>query len=109
MANPITKIKAVKDFVEDILKNYPQARESDNYLSAVVWHKQVRATTQGDVTFENFLTMYSNSLLASSDQSKMPKKCSNSSYSEVRYDTGLSNSATSRSQCCCILFDNVFK
>ena len=67
MANPITKIKAVKDFVEDILKNYPQARESDNYLSAVVWHKQVRATTQGDVTFENFLTMYSNSLLASSD------------------------------------------
>lgn len=67
MANPITKIKAVKDFVEDILKNYPQARESDNYLSAVVWHKQVRATTQGDVTFENFLTMYSNGLLASSD------------------------------------------
>jgi len=67
MANPITKIKAVKDFVEDILNNYPQARESDNYLSAVVWHKQVRATTQGDVTFENFLTMYSNGLLASSD------------------------------------------
>jgi hypothetical protein len=67
MANPITKIKAVKDFVEDILNNYPQARESDNYLCAVVWHKQVRATTQGDVTFENFLTMYSNNMLASSD------------------------------------------
>ena len=67
MANPITKIKAVKDFVQDILNDYPQARESDNYLSAVVWHKQVRATTQGDVTFENFLTMYSNGLLASSD------------------------------------------
>jgi hypothetical protein len=67
MANPITKIKAVKDFVQDILNDYPQARESDNYLSAVVWHKQVRATTQGDVTFENFLTMYSNGLLASAD------------------------------------------
>jgi len=67
MANPITKIKAVKDFVQDILNDYPQARESDNYLSAVVWHKQVRATTQGDVTFENFLTMYSNGLLASTD------------------------------------------
>ena len=67
MANPITKIKAVKDFVEEILRDYPQARESDNYLCCVVWHKQVRASNQGDVTFENFLTMYSNSLLASSD------------------------------------------
>ena len=67
MANPITKIKAVKDFVEDILLNYPLSRDNDNYLACFVWHKQVRATTQGDVTFENFLTMYSNSLLASSD------------------------------------------
>ena len=67
MANPITKIKAVKDFVQDILNDYPQARESDNYLCAVVWHKQIRASTQGDVTFENFLTMYSNSMLASAD------------------------------------------
>jgi hypothetical protein len=67
MANPITKIKAIKDFVEDILLNYPQARDNDNYLCCVVWHKQVRASNQGDVTFENFLTMYSNSLLASSD------------------------------------------
>jgi hypothetical protein len=67
MANPITKIKAIKDFVEDILRDYPQSRDNDNYLCCVVWHKQVRASNQGDVTFENFLTMYSNSLLASSD------------------------------------------
>jgi hypothetical protein len=67
MANPITKIKAIKDFVEDILLNYPLSRDNDNYLACFVWHKQVRATTQGDVTFENFLTMYSNGLLASSD------------------------------------------
>jgi len=67
MANPITKIKAVGKFVEEILRDYPQARESDNYLCAVVWHKQVRASNQGDVTFENFLTMYSNGLLASAD------------------------------------------
>lgn len=67
MANPITKIKAIKDFVEDILLNYPLSRDNDNYLACFVWHRQVRATTQGDVTFENFLTMYSNGLLASSD------------------------------------------
>ena len=67
MASPITKIKKVGKFVEDILNDYPQSRESDNYLCAVVWHKQVRASNQGDVTFENFLTMYSNGLLASAD------------------------------------------
>jgi hypothetical protein len=67
MANPITKIKAIKDFVEDILLNYPLSRDNDNYLACFVWHKQVRASRDGDVTFENFLTMYSNGMLASSD------------------------------------------
>ena len=67
MANPITKIKNVTQFVEDILRDYPKARDNDNYLCAVVWHKQVRASTKEEVTFDNFLTMYSNSLLASSD------------------------------------------
>lgn len=89
MANPITKIKAVKDFVQDILNDYPQARESDNYLSAVVWHKQVRATTQGNVTFENFLTMYSNGLLASSDsitRAARKLKETNPKYRGKNYD-----------------------
>ena len=67
MANPIGKIKTIIETVESILANYPQARENDNYLSCVVWHKQVRAKHEGDVTFENFLTMYSNGMLASSD------------------------------------------
>jgi hypothetical protein len=67
MANPITKIKAIKDLVEDILLNYPLSRDNDNYLACFVWHKQVRASRDGDVTFENFLTMYSNGMLASSD------------------------------------------
>jgi hypothetical protein len=89
MANPITKIKAVKDFVQDILNDYPQARESDNYLSAVVWHKQVRASTQGDVTFENFLTMYSNGLLASADsitRAARKLKETNPQYRGKNYD-----------------------
>jgi len=67
MANPITKIKNVGKFVEDVLRDYPKARENDNYLCCVIWHKQVRANTKEDVTFDNFLTMYSNGLLASSD------------------------------------------
>lgn len=67
MANPTTKIKNISKTVEDVLKNYPKARDNDNYLSCVIWHKQVRETIHGDVTFENFLTMYSNNMLSSSD------------------------------------------
>jgi hypothetical protein len=67
MANPIGKMKSIKDLVESILHNYPQSRDNDNYLACVVWHKQVRARHEGEVTFENFLTMYSNNMLTSSD------------------------------------------
>lgn len=67
MANPIGKMKTIMSVVTEVLHNYPQSRDNDNYLSCVVWHKQVRAKHEGDVTFENFLTMYSNNLLASSD------------------------------------------
>lgn len=67
MANPIGKIKTIIEMVESILANYPLSRDNDNYLSCFVWHKQVRARHEGNVTFENFLTMYSNNMLASSD------------------------------------------
>lgn len=67
MANPISKMKTIIEMVTEVLNNYPQSRDNDNYLSCVVWHKQVRAKHEGDVTFENFLTMYSNGMLASSD------------------------------------------
>ena len=67
MANPIGKMKTIMEMVTDILANYPLSRDNDNYLSCFVWHKQVRASREGEVTFENFLTMYSNGMLASSD------------------------------------------
>lgn len=67
MANPIGKMKTIIEMVTDVLHNYPKSRDNDNYLSCVVWHKQVRAKHEGDVTFDNFLTMYSNNMLSSSD------------------------------------------
>lgn len=67
MANPIGKMKSIIEMVESVLANYPLSRDNDNYLACFVWHKQVRARHEGEVTFENFLTMYSNGMLASSD------------------------------------------